>query len=187
MLLFTATAVDVDLASWMTTGTYPSAGMRIDVAIGNGQHHTSVCSEQSDGRVAEVVSPSGLDVEDEPISSFHLPPFYRWERSGFSCQFTAEWREGVSSVAVSLRHMQSLRPHPRALLVEDPKRQVDLNGAPASAIVIGTPNTVEHPETGEPGTRVDWRGWHVIDGEDLFDGPTRRVLATHTEVFLRSN
>ncbi len=171
MLLFTATSVDVDPATWQMAGTYGGGDLFVEAGVGVGQHLVLVRSADGERGVVEVVSPKGLAVDDEPVSSFHLPPYYRWECGGFSCVFTAEWRVGAASLAVSLRHIESLRRHPRALIAEAP------DGLPLSVIVASTPA----PRPEQPA--VDWRGWHVVDVDDPFDGRTRRILATHTAVF----
>lgn len=169
MLLFTAQSSDSQASSWTQSHSFDGEGLSVEAHLGAGKHGVwvSAVDDESLG-MAEVVSPHAMDPENEAVSSFHLPPYYRWERGGFSCEFVAEWREGRPSVAASLRHMQSLRPHPRALIV------ASADGAVTSAIVVGTPT--------EGGTRVDWRGWHVIDVDEPYVGPTRRIVTTHTRV-----
>ena len=169
MLLFTTPSLDGDQGGWAESKSFFAEGLSVNVSLDTGRHMVSIHSTLDDHQqMAEVVSPTGLSPDDEPVSSFHLPPYYRWERGSFSCRFITEWRDGTSSVAVSLRHMASVRTHPRALVVDGPA------GVPVAAIVIGTPAEAVDPDTGESGLRVDWRGWHVIDVD--------RILATHTAV-----
>ena len=118
------------------------------------------------------------------MSTFHVPPHYRWESDRLTFHFDSSWRDAPPSVAVSLRHLRSLRSHPRALVVDDDGRTtLDLEGAPVSAIVVGAPKETEHPGTAEPAHGVDWRGWHVIQVDDPFDGPSLRVLTTHSQAW----
>lgn len=173
MLLFTEPTLSSDASAWAESVTFDNADLVVEASLDHGRHLVSVYS--GDDRAAELVSPTAFRPEDEPVSSFHLPPYYRWERGLFSCRFTAEWRDSAASVAVSLRHLTSLRGHPRALVVDEA-------GVAVSAIVLGTPSEVTDPETNEPALRTDWRGWYVIEADDPFNGPIKRVLATHTAV-----
>lgn len=167
MLLFTTPSFDGD--PWPLSRSFEGNGLTINVALDADQHVVSVRpSPDDDDRIAEAVGPAGRWPGDEAVSSFHLPPYYRWQRGRFLCEFTAEWREGASSIAMSIRHMEALRRHPRSLAVDGDQ------GVPVSAIVIGTPN----PEAEQ--VSVDWRGWYVLDVEDPFEGATRRILTTHT-------
>jgi hypothetical protein len=79
--------------------------------------------------------------------------------------------------------MQSLRRHPRALVVDDPERTAEVGGSPVACIVMSASRSVHDVVKSEPQLRVEWRGWHVVDVDDPFEGLRRRVLTTHTEVW----
>lgn len=164
-------SLDGDQRAWFASSVFDGNGLQVEVSLNTDGHIVSVQAQREAHVMAEAVGPAGRSPDDEAVSSFHLPPYYRWQSGPFSCEFTAEWREGAPSAAVSIRHMQSLRRHPRSLVTEGG------DGSTLSAIVIGTPS----PGSERPA--VDWRSWYVVDVEDPFDGPTRRILTTHTRVF----
>ncbi len=119
-----------------------------------------------------------------PVSTFHVPRHYRWGTERLTFRVDSSWREAGPSVAVSLRHLGSLRSHPRALVVDcDGRTTLDLEGAPVSAIVMAAPREAQHPDTAEPAHSVDWRGWHVLEVDDPFAGLSLRVLTTHSRAW----
>ena len=158
-----------------------SAHMVIRAGVGSGLHLVEVelagASEPSSGGEA-VGSPGALGAgAGDPVSWAHLPPEYRWDDGPFSFRFLASWRDAAPSVAVSMRHLRSLRAHPQALVAPSaidefaPKSAGD---SPASVLVMGT------PEVDGNGVALEWRGWHVVADGSNDDGV--RVLATHTRL-----
>ncbi len=174
-----------------------SVAIELDDAELNGTELSDAESDESgldlaaataDGGVVGGEAVGELDLigggAGSPVSTFHVPRHYRWEAERLTFRFDSSWREAGPSVAVSLRHLRSLRSHPRALSVDDDGRtMLDLDGAPVSAIVMGAPTEAQHPDTAELAHSVDWRGWHVLQVDDPFAGLSLRVLTTHSQAW----
>lgn len=170
--------------------------VEVTAMLGRGGHSVRIASEgdtaascvESPDVVGETVGVFDLLAERaEPVSPMHLPPFFRWEAGRWSFTFESSWRTAAPSVVVSLRHLRSLRRHPRALVIEhdqgehDESVGVPIDGdssePPVAALEMAAPT---RHDPGRASLTVEWRGWHVVQVDDPFRGTEAQVLATHT-------
>ena len=157
-------------------------------AVSQAAHSVAIELADGAGRVTGGEAVGVLDViggrAGSSVSTFHVPPHHRWQSDRLRFHFDSSWRDASPSVTVSLRHLRSLRSHPRALVVDCGSRtDLDLDGAPVSAIVVGAPTVARHLDTTEALRSVEWRGWHVLQNDDPFEGPSLRVLTTHSQAW----
>lgn len=184
MLLFPRPSTVVD--GWQRSAQFPveATGITVIAAVSHGRHAVWLGADShlsdSDGDSAgETVGPIDVVPGVEPVSPVHLPPYYRWTEDGWSFEFQSSKREGAPLVAASLRHLRSLRRHPRALVVEAEATD-GVDDAPIAALVVGTPTTLSGDAEGPRTLVIEWRGWHVVEVDDPFRGVELHVLATHT-------
>ena len=195
MLLFAEPSTAADDWSKSKQMTDEATGVVVFAAVAPGRHTVRLALGADHGAeglsdAGETVGPIGAGEAgtSEHVSPVQLPPYYRWQDEGWAFEFQSWRRTAAPVVAVSLRHMAGLRSHPRAVVVEEETpvaQRLAGADAPIAALVVSAPKNMTGQSGGPVTIAIEWRGWHVVEVDEPFQGPETHVVTTHTRA-LRS-